>query len=263
MQIPCQPSAYKSVNGGQIWAQISAGTNLGGFDGSGWYDQGFYDLCIAIDPENPDLVYIGNVELHRTVNGSTFTPVRPYGGNNLWSSLAHCDYHKLVFAPSNPNYFYIACDGGIYKSTDKGYSATSQNEGLSTLQFYRVASHPTDPQIVIGGMQDNSTAMTTDGGQTWDAVTGGDGMECLFNPGNPDTIYTSSQNGVFYRSVNGGTTFNYLVNINGSWTTPLIMHPTNHKILYTANKSILKSTNGTSFQVIASNVAPEFIVSLA
>ncbi len=180
-----------------------------------------------------------------------------------WGSLCHVDYHKLVFAPSNPNYFYIACDGGIYKSTDKGYSAASQNEGLLTLQFYRVASHPSDPQVVIGGMQDNNTAMTTDGGQTWDAVTGGDGMECLFNPGNPDTIYTSSQNGTFYRSVNGGTTFNYLVNINGSWTTPLIMHPTNHKILYTANKSILKSTNGTSFQIIASNVAPEFIVSLS
>ena len=57
--------------------------------GQGGRDQGFYDLCIAIDPENPDLVYIGNIELHRTVNGTTFTPVRPYGGNNLWSSLAH------------------------------------------------------------------------------------------------------------------------------------------------------------------------------
>ncbi len=253
--------AYKSVNGGQSWAQISAGTNLGGYAGS-WYDQGFYDLCIAIDPENPNLVFIGNVELHRTINGSAFAPVRPYG-NDLWGGLAHCDYHKLVFAPSDPDYFYIACDGGIYRSPDKGISATSQNAGLTTLQFYRVASHPTNPDILIGGMQDNETAMTTDGGQTWIGVTGGDGMECLFSP-NPDTIYTSSQNGWFYRSINGGSTFSFLVNINGSWTTPLIMHPTNHKILYTANKSIYRSTTGgNNFQVIASLVAPEFIVSLA
>jgi len=255
--------AYKSVNGGVNWAQISPGINLGGYYGGGWYDQGFYDLCIAVDPENPDLVYIGNVEIHRTTNGADFTPVRPYG-NDLWGGLAHCDYHKLVFAPSDPNYFYIACDGGIYKSTDKGYSATPQNIGLSTHQFYRVASHPFNPQIVIGGMQDNATAMTLDGGLTWNEVTGGDGMECLFNPGNPDTIYTSSQNGYFYRSVNGGNTFSVLFNANGSWTTPLIMHPTNHKILFTANRSILKSTTGgASFQNIAYQVAPELIVDLA
>ena len=43
--------AYKSVNDGQNWSQISPGTNLGGY-GGGWYDQGFYDLCIAVDPEN-------------------------------------------------------------------------------------------------------------------------------------------------------------------------------------------------------------------
>ena len=254
--------AYKSENGGVNWTQISPGTNLGGYSG-GWYDQGFYDLCIAIDPENPNLVYIGNVEIHRTTNGSDFSPVRPYG-NDLWGGLAHCDYHKLVFAPSDPDYLYIACDGGMYKSADKGYSAISQNQGLSTNQFYRVASHPFNPQIVIGGMQDNATAMTTDGGLSWHEVTGGDGMECLFNPGNPDTIYTSAQNGYFFRSVNGGATFSVMYNANGSWTTPFIMHPTNHKILYTANKSIIKSTTGGApFQVIAPNVAPEFIVGLA
>jgi len=255
--------AYKSVNSGVNWAQISAGTNLGGYYGGGWYDQGFYDLCIAVDPENPNLVYIGNVELHRTEDGSTFFPVRPFG-NDLWGGLAHCDFHKLVFAPSDPDYFYIACDGGMNRSTDKGYTATSQNIGLTTHQFYRVASHPFNPQIVIGGMQDNATAMTTDGGLTWHEVTGGDGMECLFNPAHPDTVYTSAQNGYFFRSVNGGNTFSVMYNANGSWTTPLIMHPTNHKILFTANRSIMKSTTGGApFQNIASLVAPEFIVDLA
>ena len=114
---------------------------------------------------------IGNVELHRTIDGSSFAPVRPYG-NNAWGGIAHTDFHKLVFAPSNHNYLYIGCDGGVYKSTDKGTSATSQNLGLETLQFYRISSNPTDLQNVIGGMQDNSTAMTTDGGQTWEEITG-------------------------------------------------------------------------------------------
>jgi photosystem II stability/assembly factor-like uncharacterized protein len=258
--------AFKSVNGGNTWSQISVGTYLGGYySGWGWLDQGWYDLCIAVDPDDPNHVLIGNIELHRTVNGSTFSPVRPYGGNNAWGSIAHPDYHKLVFAPSNPNILYIGCDGGVYKSTDNGYTASSKNQGLETLQFYRIASHPSNPQALMGGMQDNSTALTTDGGLNWHVVTGSDGMECLFNP-NPDTLYTSSQYGCLFRSINGGVSFSNIYNGNSAWVTPFLMHPTNHKIIYTATKKILKSTNaGNTFQVISgiSDVAPLFISSMA
>jgi hypothetical protein len=257
-------SAYKSIDGGQNWTHISPATPLGGNYGYGWIDQGWYDLCIAVDPVDPDHVLIGNIELHRTTNGSTFTPVRPYG-NSAWGSLAHMDYHTLVFAPSNPNILYIGCDGGVYKSTDKGYTATPQNDGLETMQFYRITSHPFNPDFLIGGMQDNGTAMTTDGGLTWNFITGGDGMECLINP-NPDTIYTSSQHGWFYRSINGGASFSIMYNANGGWVTPLIMHPSDNKVLYTANKRIWKSVNGgNSFQLISgsANLVSQNITSMA
>jgi len=256
--------AYKSVNGGESWEQISGMTNLGGNYGGGWRDQGWYDLCIAVDPEDPNHVLVGNIELHRTIDGSTFTPVRPYGTTGF-GSLAHTDYHKLVFAPSNPDLLYIGCDGGIYLSIDKGYSASHQNAGLATMQLYRVASHPTNPQILLGGMQDNSTAMTYDGGLTWDVVTCCDGMDCTFGL-NPDTIYTSYQEGNFYRSINGGASFDYIFNANGAWITPLLKHPTDPNIIYIANKKILKSTNaGNTFQIISgsSNVAPSFINTIA
>jgi photosystem II stability/assembly factor-like uncharacterized protein len=258
--------AFKSVNGGSNWSQISTGTNLGGLYPSGLlYDQGWYDLCIAIDPVDPNHVLIGNIELHRTTNGSKFTPVRPFG-NNAYGSLVHMDYHKLVFAPSNPKILYIGCDGGLYKSMDKGYTATSQNLGLSTLQFYRIASHPLNPQVLIGGMQDNGSAMTTDGGSTWNEISSMDGTECFFSH-NPDTVYTSAQYGFLFRSINGGTSFSELnSNINGAFITPFLLHPTNNKILYVANKKILKSTNaGSSFKVIsgASDVAPSFISTMA
>ena len=71
---------------------------------------------------------------------------------------------------------------------------------------------------------------------------------------------------ICYRSINGGTTFSYLYGVNGAWTTPFLMHPSNPKILYTANKKIMKSTNGgNTFQIISgtSNVAPLFISSMA
>jgi len=74
--------AYKSENGGVNWVQISEGVNLGGYwNSTGWYDQGFYDLCIAVDPLDPNHVFIGNVELHETTDGENFSPVRSPGGN--------------------------------------------------------------------------------------------------------------------------------------------------------------------------------------
>ncbi len=251
--------AYKSVNGGGNWDQISAGVPLGGNYGGGWRDQGFYDLCIAVNPWNPEHVLIGNIELHETTDGINFSPERPHG-NNAWGSLTHTDYHQLKFSLSNPGYLYIGCDGGIYKSTDAGVSATSVNEGLETLQFYRIASHPTDPQILLGGMQDNGTARTVDGGNNWDLVASGDGMECFFDHTNPTIAYASFQNCKLLKSIDTGNTFNQLYYSNGAWIAPFFMHPTNNDTLYTANIHVLRSTTAsTPFLPIALNAAPVFI----
>lgn len=257
--------AYKSVNGGYDWTQISAGIPLGGNHGSGWVDQGWYDLCIAVDPVNPDHVLIGNIELHRTTNGSTFSPVRPYG-NNSAGSLVHVDYHKLVFAPSDPNILYIGCDGGIYQSPDKGYSAVSLNQGLETLQFYRITSHPVNPEVIIGGMQDNGGVRTGDGGASWQSIIGQDAMECFFDYTNPDIFFIILNDGYLYKSLQGGllNTFDLIYNFNGAFITPILLHPTNPNILYAANTNILKSSNGgESFTIIATNVAPQNISTMA
>ena len=61
---------YKSTNGGGSWGQISVGVNLCEYS-----DQGYYDLCIAVDPTNPDHVFMGNVDFIQSTNGETFTPV--------------------------------------------------------------------------------------------------------------------------------------------------------------------------------------------
>lgn len=60
--------AYKSINGGASWFQTSESVNI-----SGAADQGWYDLCIAINPLDPYNVFIGNMELSRSVDGSAFT----------------------------------------------------------------------------------------------------------------------------------------------------------------------------------------------
>jgi photosystem II stability/assembly factor-like uncharacterized protein len=256
---------YKSINGGSSWNQISVGVNLGGQYIWGWADQGGYDLCIAVDPSNPDHVLIGNIELHITNDGANFSPYRP-NGPMVQGSLVHADYHKLVFAPSNSNYLYIGCDGGVYLSTDGGSTANSKNNGLPISQFYRVAAHPTDPNIIMGGMQDNGYVRTTDGGATWNQVIFADGMEGFFDHTNPTIAYASMQMGRLYRSTDGGANFSLLPNpINGAWITPFFMHPINNDTLYSANKKVLSSTDeGNTFPPLnPANEEQAFISSMA
>lgn len=241
--------AFKSTDGGMNWDQISAGVNLGGY-GNGWYDQGFYDLCIAVNPLDSNNVFIGNIELHETTNGADFVPRRIPGGTNANHSIAHVDYHKLVFSQSQPLYFYIACDGGVYKSIDGGATVSSINEGLRTLQFYRISSDHFNSGILIGGTQDNGTSRTLDYGEDWNIVLGGDGMECIFDYANSNIVYASKQMGSLYKSTNGGQNFTLIFTANGAWITPYFLHPTDPNHIYIANKNIWHSTNGEPFQIL-------------
>jgi photosystem II stability/assembly factor-like uncharacterized protein len=257
------PKVYKTTDGGNNWNQISAGVMLSGYGGGGygWYDQGYYDLCIAVDPINPDHVIVGNVELHETANGSDFSVRRIPGGSIIWDSPVHVDYHKLVFAPSNPNYLYIGNDGGIYKSTDAGVTFSSINNGISTIQFYNIGSSPFDPSTMIGGAQDNFSSMTFDLGQTpWKTVESGDGMICFFDYEDPLIVYASAQYGYLSKSTDGGQSFFNFANIDGTWTTPFFLHPTIHTTIYAANRSVLRSNNGgSSWETLAENVTADFI----
>lgn len=242
-------SAWKSTDGGNNWTQISPGTNLGGYAGS-WYDQGYYDLCIAVDPNDPDLCWFGNVELHKTENGGDISPVRINPNGWIWDSPVHADYHRIVYAPSNSNYIFIVSDGGIFRSTDRGGSWHDLNNNLNTVQFYRIASHPTDPDIIVGGAQDNGVMRTLDRGATdYSLVSTGDGMVQFFDYDDPNVLYGSIQWGALFKNTTGGS-FNNNVDISPpyvaqtAWTTPFWMHPTDNNTLYTAGYYIWKSTNG-------------------
>ena len=66
--------AYKTTDSGKSWNHISAGTWFGGIYPSQnfIYDQGFYDLTVAVNPSDPDHVFIGNVELSQSETDKIF-----------------------------------------------------------------------------------------------------------------------------------------------------------------------------------------------
>jgi photosystem II stability/assembly factor-like uncharacterized protein len=262
------PKAYKTTNSGENWTHISPGVMLSGYwaDENEWYDQGDYDLCIAVNPSDPDHVLIGNVELHETTNGSDFSVRRIPGGNDIYESVVHIDYHHLVFAPSDPNIFFIGCDGGIYKSTDAGITFLNLNNDIRTIEFWRIASHPTNENLILGGAQDNWTSISFNGlVDDWVAVTGGDGFDGFFDYVYPDSIvYASNQYGGLKKSINGGHSFWTMKEIGGFLITPFFMHPTDHLKLYSANNDIWHSTDGGStWAVICAGVTQDYVFTMA
>ena len=134
--------------------------------------QCWYDMTGTVDPNNPAKLIVGGLDNYiSTNNAGTLSSV------SCWScggtSYSHADHHHMIMPDSTT--LYDANDGGFFIGTVSGSSVTwtNKNTGLSTLQFYGIAQHPTDATKYQGGLQDNGQAYNS--GSAWTQVAGGDG----------------------------------------------------------------------------------------
>lgn len=234
---------YKSTDGGTSWNNInSAAAPSSNYS---WFNR----IC-KVNPGDANNVYCGGLDMNRSTNGgSVFSII----------SASHVDHHALAFAPSNPNFIVNGNDGGLDYSTNGGLSWQPTDQ-LPITQFYAGDIDNTNPNIILGGAQDNGTNRTfgTTGG--WQSIYGGDGFYCLVDYTNPQRVYASSQNGGLGRSTNGGSTFlgatSGLDLAYSNWMTPYVMDKTNPLVLYCGTYKIHKTTNGMqSWTVISPDLS--------
>ncbi len=261
-----------SLDGGENWdvmAVPSTVNNLLGWgDGTGTdtKGQGEYDLCLAVSPSHANEVYVGGVNVWKSVNnGESFTlTTHWYGGYN--KPYIHADQHDLVFANYSTT-LYAGNDGGIDKTTDGGATWTNITDGLSITQFYRLGCSATNPNLIIAGCQDNGTRRLKN--LVWNGVISGDGMEAAIDPTNENRMYGSNQYGELQKSGNGGNTFVHMIGQNetgqqGDWITPFIICQQNPSILYAGYRDVWKLSNyGNTPQKISNFGGNQNILSLA
>jgi hypothetical protein len=230
-------NVYKSTDAGATYTQISVGTNFNG--GQAWYD--FY---MHVSPIDPNLAYVGAVDIWRTTTGGTFTNITlGYSGGNV-----HVDQHNMGFHPTDVNTMYCTNDGGVWRSTNKGTNWTNLNSTLTLTQFYRITSNPSNSSHIMGGTQDNGTQRTT-GAINWSAAFGGDGGEVCYNVQNTQQILGETQNNGVRRSTNGGTTWTSGtsgLSGSGAWVGPILSHPDSAAVFYTARQQVFRTTNTAS-----------------
>ncbi len=248
---------YKSTNSGASFSiAYSPGMNILGWncDGSGSGGQGWYDLCIASDPNNANIVFVGGVNTWKSSNGGSSWSI-----SNHWSSTCggtatnvHADKHFLAYQNGTSTLFECN-DGGLYKTSNAGSSWTHLGSGLVVSQMYRIGVAQTAATDVVCGLQDNGTKNIS--GSTWSDVLGGDGMDCAVDYTNANTQYGEYYYGALRRTTNHwASTTDITSGLSGSaaWVTPYVIDPNNHNTLFVGYQDVFKSTNqGSSWTKIS------------
>jgi photosystem II stability/assembly factor-like uncharacterized protein len=166
--------------------------------------QAWYDWFAGIAPNNPDVLYVGAINVHRGVRSAT--------GTWNWTNISakkptgdsiHPDQHAIAFSPADANVVYVGNDGGIFRSPDAGLRWQSLNKGLSITEFEFLTQHPQFESWLVGGLQDNGT-VRYEGEEVWFHVADGDGGDCATNSISPYTCYHTFYGMGMERSTRGG-----------------------------------------------------------
>lgn len=238
---------YKTVDKGNSWTKTATPTNVS-------FYQGWYDLVIEVDPENPDFVVAGAQTAGYTINGGT-----------SWAKLAnsHADYHVVTFMPNSDKYL-VGNDGGLYMY-DESTSATQYsnlNNGYNVTQYYAGYYFP-EGNDIIGGTQDNGTNLNRNGSPVGIGVLGGDGAFCAVDQVN-ETVYASYQNAELRRktNINTGNWSNIafglksvIPNENDIWfINPFELNPVDGQQVYVITRNnVVRSTDAGNSWSLASD----------
>ncbi|MCA1616441.1 MAG: hypothetical protein LC800_20565 [Acidobacteria bacterium] len=185
---PKKSGVWRSDDMGRTWRHVSNENN-----------RPMYYSQIRVDPRNPDTVWVGGLNLSKSVDGGkTF--------KSLQANIPHSDHHAIWIDPNNSNHVIDGQDGGLDISYDGGETWEYVNT-IAAAQFYAVSADMRRPYYVYGGLQDNGSwgapSLTRNqAGITnadWFRVGGGDGFYTQNDPTDHTVVYAESQNGAMQR----------------------------------------------------------------
>jgi photosystem II stability/assembly factor-like uncharacterized protein len=158
-------------------------------DGSDDGGQYYYDLGLAVNPTNADIIHVGGVQHWISFdNGVSFTCPAKWSEPHK-KGYVHADIHDI-------NYFgndlWFACDGGVFYSENAGDSIYKKQYGIAGTDFWGFGAGFKDGEVMLGGTYHNGT-MLKDGNtylNDWLCTDGGDGIRGFVNFGNPRIAYS-------------------------------------------------------------------------
>ena len=302
-------NVFRSANGGDTFTgQVDFASLTGpwllsnlilatGCVPGGTYSQGWYDNVIAVDPVDPDIVWVGGVDLFRSSDAGQNFEIPGYWvfyqSDPPPPFYVHPDHHTLVFHPqydgTTNQIMYVGNDGGLFR-TANARAATSLedcplppdqplpeivwedlNHGYGVTQFYH-GDCARDADVFIGGAQDNGTnrVQAADTPDDWELIYGGDGGYVAIDPTNSQVVYVEYHDfPTIRKSTDGGDSFvpavNGITDTDGIFITPFAMDQANPAVLWTGGRRPWRTSDGAaSWQPVGPDFAgPDKISAIA
>lgn len=209
---------------------------------------GLYDRALAVAPWSSNILFVGGSEAAKSTNGGNSWNLTAQWTNEKSTNYIHQDVKRYYFIPSIDSSILALTDGGIFKSLNLGATWTNISKGINIAQIYRICNHPNSPDTIIIGQQDCATNRFVLNDSTMKQVFGGDGMQSLFDPNLPSTLFVCGAYGNLQKSKDGGKTFSLASPGQCMWIAPYAMNPKNSKTMYIGAKiGVRKSTIGGEF----------------
>lgn len=265
---------YVGAAGGGIWRTTNSGASWEPlFDNGVSLSMG----ALAIDPNNPDVLYAGTGEITPASNMQDAWGTGMYkstDGGRTWRRIGLSTvgaFSKVYVHPKNSNLIYaggVRSAPGLYKSTDAGASWQRMNR----FAISDITIDPNDERKLWIGIWGNGVWRSTDGGETFSRTSNGMppadqigrvSVQCA--PSNTAILYaliegpdptgqvTTNTVGAIYKSTDGGNTWqrvyqgnNSFFNGQGAYDNFVMVHPTNPDIAFAGGIDLWRTTNGGS-----------------
>src|SRR2546423_9232525 len=242
---PGQGGFFRSDDAGASWTRVSNDPALWG---RGWYFE-----KIAVDPTDPDTVYVPNVAVNKTMDGGkTWVVLRGSPGGD--------DYHQAWISASDPNTMIVASDQGAVitrnaRSRDPREVTWTSWLNQPTAQIYHLSVDGRFPYWVTGAQQDSGAIAVRSRGKfsqismhDWEPIApGGESGYTAGDPLTPGVVYGGDGqrwNLDTDTPIEGTTRPSSPEPARGDWTQPLVFSRADRKTLYYANQFVFRTEDG-------------------
>ena len=208
-------SAFRSINGGDTWEELTAVKELPGAPQWTFPVPPHIAHVRTFDfiPGEPQTVFAG-IE----VGGL----IRSGNGGDTWEEHGegvYEDIHYILTNPTNPDVMYSTTGKGFYRSLDKARTWEFCNKGMANYYTHPVVVRPENPDVVyvgaaagspntFGGPQGAAAQIyrSQDAGRSWETLNNGlperfHGMVrgLIVDPSSQDILYAGTSDGELYQ----------------------------------------------------------------
>jgi photosystem II stability/assembly factor-like uncharacterized protein len=225
---------YKSIDSGSSFTKTLEADDI--FASS----QSWYDMALTVSDTNPDIVFVGVLDIWKSTDGGdNFSQINYWYNHN--AQFTHADIHFLRYFN---NVLYAGTDGGIYRSANDGAIFEDLSTNLSISQLYTISVSKTSSQKIAGGLQDCGGFAYSN--NAWNSYHGGDGMGSAIDPALDDHYYGFTQYGgnLYLNTAGGNTNSTFITGAPevGEWVTPLQFNKNSE--LYAGYSQLYNLENG-------------------